>query len=94
MDRSSNGDGGKVGATAAEGLDEAFLVDALETGDDDHFAFLEVFVGDGGVDVVDAGTGVRAGGMESGLASGERDGGDAELEEGHGDEGDGLLLAG
>lgn len=89
-----DGDGGEVGAAAAEGVDHAFWGDALEACDDESFALSEEFVHEGGVDVEDATAGMGAGGLDARLATGDGYGVDAEVLECHGDEGDGLLLAG
>lgn len=75
-DSSGDGDGGKVGAAAAERGEASVLGLPLEAGDDDDVAGVKELVNLFGGDVLDSGFGVDAVGLDAGLGAGEGDGGD------------------
>ncbi len=75
-------------------MDHAVGRDALESGDDEGFPFLEIGPHERGIHVEDAPAGVGAGGEDARLAAGDGAGVLAEFVEGDGEESDGLLLAG
>jgi hypothetical protein len=72
----------------------AFRAAALEAGDDDDVAGVEILGDFFRRDVEDLGLGVGAIGDDAGLGAGERDGAEAQPLESEGEERDGLLLAG
>ena len=75
-------------------MDHAFRRDALEAGNDQRFAGLQLALHVGGVDVLDPAAGVGAPGVDARLAAGDGNGGDVDFVEGHRDQRDRLLLAG
>ncbi len=72
----------------------ALLVLALKSGDDDDVARVEGLEGFLGRDVENLRLGMDAVGDDARLRAGQRDSRDAESVERHGQQGDGLLLAG
>ena len=80
--------------TTAQGGDVALLVNALEAGHDHHLAGLELGADAGIVDLLDARLGVGAVGEDAHLVAGIGHRLDATLEQRHGQQADGDLLAG
>ena len=83
-----------VRAAAAEGGDVSVAAHALEAGNDNHFAVLQVGAHFGVVDVFDAGFGVGVVGFQRHLPAGVAFGFDADAFERHRQQADGDLLAG
>ena len=94
LDGGGDGDGGEVGAAAAEGGDAAVRGLPLEAGDDDDGTIGEGPQDGLGLDIEDAGLGVAGIGEEAGLRAGHGDGLAAHGVDGHAHQGDGGLFAG
>ena len=88
------GDGGGVGAAAAEGRNVEGLGEALEAGDDHDAARIQLPLEALGLDAGDEGLAVGGFSLDAGLDAGDADGGEAHVVEGHGHEGAGDHLAG
>ncbi|SKF62261.1 Uncharacterised protein [Mycobacteroides abscessus subsp. abscessus] len=89
------GDGGRVGGTAAQGGDVlGVLGDALEAGHDDDAALVEGTLDAAGGDVDDAGIAVGARGDHPGLRTGVAAGLRAQVGQGHGQQRGRLALTG
>src|ERR1700677_2172015 len=93
LERGGKGDRGEVGAAAAKSGNVAGRSLALKTGNDDDIAGVKQGVDLFGFDCLDFGLGVDIVRQNTGLRTGEGDGGDIERKEGHGGEGDGGLVA-
>ena len=70
FDRSRDGDCREVGTATTEGGDLAIGGDALESGDDDDFTFIEALGDIATRDFDNTGAGVNAVGNNSGLGTG------------------------
>ena len=93
MESSGEGDGGRVGAAAAQRGDVVVLGDALEAGDDGDLPVLDGAgdaLGDHADDLGGAEVAVR---LDAGLCAGVGAGFDAEFVDGHREEGHGDALA-
>ena len=88
------GDGGRVGAAAAQGGGVLDLVDALEAGDDGDRAGLDGAGHALGQHADDGGLAVLGVGEDAGLGAGVGARRDAELGDGHGEQGHGDALTG
>jgi hypothetical protein len=93
LKRRGQGHGGGVAPTTAEGGDLALARHALVASDDDHPARLELLENPHRTHLDDAGRGMGLVGDDAALASGEADGRDAELVQGHGEKGHADALA-
>ena len=69
FNRSSDGDGGEIGTATTEGGDLAIGGDALESGDDDDFTFIEAFGDIATGDFDNTGASVNGVGNNSGLGA-------------------------
>ena len=86
--------GRSIAAAAAERGDIVRAVEALEPGHNNHAVAGKLAFNALGVQALDARAGIGAVGDEAGLPAGQADGRDADLLQGHGQQGDGDLLAG
>ena len=84
----------EVGSAATQGVNHAIGRDPLESGDHQRFAFVEEAAHQRGIHVENATAGVRAGGVDASLTTGDRHRIDAKLAQSHRDQRNRLLLAG
>ena len=89
----AEGEGGGVGAAAAQGGDVLVRAEALEAGDDDEVVLAQLVAEALGVDAGDAGAVEGVVGVDAGLGAAEGDGGVAAGAQGEGEEGGADQLA-